>query len=79
MAGDELADPAGGRHQFSVGFLGDVLQILVDGAMSVRVHFDAVQIAAYQRNQSGEFLSLETQHQQQKSIKENSKGFATHY
>ena len=58
MCCNEISNPASCCHKFTVGTLLDVTQVLMDGAVCVRVHFNAVQVAANQWNQSREFLVL---------------------
>lgn len=41
MFGDKVADPVGGGEQLTAGPFLNQLQILMDGAMGVGVHFNA--------------------------------------
>lgn len=48
MTGDELPDPVGSRHQLAVGPFLNKSQVLINGAVRIRIDFYTAKIAANQ-------------------------------
>ena len=49
---DKTTDPAGGCHQAAISSLLDMFEVLMNGAVSVSVHFHAAKVATNERQQT---------------------------